>query len=80
MINNKEKIKAKMKEELYRAVDKFVDEMDAESNKEQFPIEVLEDLLGNIIEDSKKIIVDKTDELIDGIEEEAEISKKKHNI
>ena len=77
MINKKEKVKNEMKEELNKIVDKYVEEMDNESNKDKFPIDVIEEMLGKIISDSKKVIVDKTEELVNNIEEEEEINKKK---
>jgi hypothetical protein len=79
MINKKEKIRNEMKEEINKIVDKYVDDMDSESNKNKFPIVLIESMLGNIIADSKKVIVDRTEELINNIDESQEISKKKQN-
>ena len=77
MINKKEKIKKEMKEEIDKIIEKYIDEMDNESNKDKFPIDVIEKMLGNIIADSKKVIVDKTEELVNNIDETKEINKKK---
>jgi len=77
MINKKEKVKNEMKEELNKIVDKYVEEMDNESNKDRFPIDLIEEMLGKIIADSKKVIIDKTEELVNNIEETEEINKKK---
>jgi len=80
MINKKENLKNEMKEEINKLIEKYVDEMDSESNKNKFPIDLIEEMLGKVIADSKKIIVDKTEELISNIDEADEINKKKSNI
>jgi hypothetical protein len=80
MINEKEKIRSEMKEEINKIVDKYVDDMESESNKKKYPIDLIESMLGNIIAESKKVIVDKTEELINNIDENEAISKKKENI
>lgn len=79
MINKKEKIRNELKEEVNAIIDKYVDDMDSESNKNKFPIDLIEKMIGNIISDSKKAIIDKTEELIRNIDEEDEIRKKKAN-
>jgi dsRNA-specific ribonuclease len=76
MIKNKTQIINEMKEEINKIFDKYGDDMESESNKKKFPIDLIESMLGNIIADSKKVIVDKTEELINNIDESEEINKK----
>ena len=80
MIKNKEEIKNEVMKELELRVAKYIDEMDKSSNEEKFPIEKIEKMLGEVIKDSKRIIVDKTTELLANIDEEKEIVKKKPNM
>ena len=76
MIKNKEQIKQEIKDDIAKIVDKYVEDMDEGSNEEKFPIDKIERMLGVIIDDSKKVIVDKTTELLSNIDEENEIKKK----
>ena len=78
MIKNKEQIKREIMEEIENRVDKYIGKMEEGSNEEKFPIDKIEMLMGEIIHDSRKIILDKTAELIKQIDEEA-ITKKKTN-
>ena len=77
MIKNKEKIKKEILEEIERSVEKYIGKMEAGSNERKFPIEAIERLMGEIIQESRAIIVEKTGELINNIDEEREIGKKK---
>jgi len=77
MIKNKEQIKLEMMEELEKRVDKYINEMETGSNEEKFSIDKIESLMGEIMVESRKIIVDKTSELLKNIDEEKEITKKK---
>ena len=77
MIKNKEQIKQEILEEIERSVEKYIGKMEAGSNERKFPIEAIERLMGEIIEESRAIILEKTGELINNIDEEQEISKKK---
>ena len=77
MIKNKEQIKQEIMEEIERSVEKYIEKMEAGSNEAKFPIDVIERLMGEIIHESRAIIVEKTGELINSIDEEREIAKKK---
>lgn len=77
--NKKEEIKQKAIEEFSKKVEDYVEKMDEESNKEKFPISKIEDMWGNLIEDSKTIIHDLTEEAVNEIDEQLEINKKKLN-
>jgi len=77
MIKNKEQIKQEIMEEIERSVEKYIEKMEAGSNEARFPIDKIEGLMGEIIHESRAIIVEKTEELINNIDEEREIAKKK---
>jgi len=77
MIKNKEQIKQEILEEIERSVEKYIGKMEAGSNERKFPIDKIERLMGEIIQESRAIIVEKTGELINNIDEEREIGKKK---
>ena len=79
MIKSKEEIKREIMEEIESSVEKYIEKMEEGSNQAKFPIDTIERLMGEIIEESRKIITEKTSELINNIEEEKEISKKKAN-
>ena len=66
-----------MMEELEKRVDKYINEMETGSNEEKFSIDKIESQMGEIMVESRKIIVDKTSELLKNIDEEKEITKKK---
>ena len=76
MIKNKEQIKKEMKAEVSDIIEKYVDDMDDGSNGIKFPIDSIELMLENVIRESKKVIVDRTSELVNSIAEEQEIVKK----
>ena len=75
MIKNKEEIKRELKDDISKIIDKYVEDMDKNSNEEKFPIDKIERMLGGIIGESKKVIIDKTTELLSNIDEENEIKK-----
>jgi len=79
MIKNKEQIKREIMEEIEINVDKYISKMDEGSNQAKFPIDRIEGIMGEVIQESKKIIVEKTTELLKNIDESEEISKKKAN-
>lgn len=81
MINKdkKEEIKERAKKELDRKIDEYIEQMDKESNGETFPITKIEKMWGDLIEDTKTIIHDLTQEAVDEIDEQYEINKKKQN-
>jgi len=79
MIKNKEQIKREIMEEIEMNVDKYITNMDENSNQAKFPIDKIEGLMGEVIHESKKIIIEKTTELLKNIDESEEISKKKTN-
>jgi len=65
--------------ELEIRIAKYISEMESGSNGEKFSIDKIESLLGSVIRDSKKIIVDKTEELLKSVDEREVIAKKKVN-
>jgi len=75
MIKNKEQLKAEIMKEIELRVGKYIEDMEEGSNREKFPIDEIERMLGEVIHDSKRIIVDKTTELLSNIDEEKEIKK-----
>jgi hypothetical protein len=79
MIKSKERIKHEIMEEIESSVDKYIEKMDESSNEAKFPIDTIERFMGEIIQESRKIITEKTSELINNIDEEDVISKKKAN-
>jgi len=79
MIKSKEQIKREIMEEIESSVEKYIKKMDEGSNQAKFPIDTIEKLMGEIMEESRKIITEKTCELLNNIDEEKEIRKKKPN-
>ena len=77
MIKNKEEIERKLIERITNEVKRYVEEMDRKSEGEYYPIDVIERDLVDIQKVSKKILAETTEELINSIDEEKEIKKKR---
>jgi len=75
MIKNTEQIKREIMGEIEKSVDKYIGKMKEGSNEAKFPIDKIERIMGEIIEDSRRIVIDKTSELIKNIDEEEIIKK-----
>lgn len=80
MIKNKDEIIQEMKSEICEIIEKYGLEMDEGSELDRFPISSIEKMMENVMRDSKKVIVDRTSELINSIDEAKEIDKKKKSI
>ena len=78
--NKKEELKQMAIEEFTKRVNEYMEKMDMESNKDVFPISQIETMWGELIEDTKTIIHDLTEETVNEIDEQLEINKKKENL
>ena len=79
MIRNKKEIEEKLIERLTQKTKEYVKNMDEKSNGEYYPIDVIEKDLVDIQKVSQEIFKETTEELINAIDEDKEIEKKKRN-
>jgi len=79
MIINKEHIEEKLIERLTQKAKEYVRNMEEKSEAEYYSIDVIERDLVNIQKESQKIFKETTEELINAIDEEKEIKKKRRN-
>jgi dTDP-D-glucose 4,6-dehydratase len=79
MIKNKEEIIKEAETKLRKALKEYADAMDRKSNGERYSIDVIEEDLGNIQKLAKSVLKDTTEELLNSVDEEKEIAKKKKN-
>jgi len=79
MIINKEHIEEKLIERLTQKAKEYVRNMEENSEAEYYSIDVIERDLVNIQKESQKIFKETTEELINAIDEEKEIKKKRRN-
>lgn len=79
MIRNKKEIEEKLIERLTQKAKEYVKNMDEKSNGEYYPIDVIEKDLVDIQKVSQEIFKETTEELINAIDEDKEIEKKKRN-
>lgn len=77
MIKNKEELEKKLIERLTQKAKEYVKNMDEKSEGEYYPIDVIERDLVNIQRESVEIFRETTEELMNSIDEEEEIEKKK---
>ncbi len=77
MIKNKEELEKKLIERLTLKAKEYVRNMDEKSNEEFYPIDVIERDLVNIQKESTRIFQETTEELINSIDEEETIKKKR---
>ncbi len=77
MIKNKEELEKKLIERLTLKAKEYVKNMDEKSNEEFYPIDVIERDLVNIQKESTRIFQETTEELINSIDEEETIKKKR---
>lgn len=77
MIRNKKEIEEKLIERLTQKAKEYVKNMDEKSDGEYYPIDVIEKDLVDIQKASQEIFKETTEELINAIDEEKEIEKKK---
>ena len=79
MIRNKKEIEEKLIERLTQKAKEYVKNMDEKSNGEYYPIDVIEKDLVDIQKVSQEIFKETTEELINAIDEDKKIEKKKRN-
>ena len=79
MIRNKKEIEEKLIERLTQKAKEYVKNMDEKSNGEYYPIDVIEKDLVDIQKVSQEIFKETTEELVNAIDEDKEIEKKKRN-
>lgn len=79
MIRNKKEIEEKLIERLTQKAKEYVKNMDEKSNGEYYPIDVIEKDLVDIQKVSQEIFKETTEELINVIDEDKKIEKKKRN-
>ena len=79
MIRNKKEIEEKLIERLTQKAKEYVKNMDEKSDGEYYPIDVIEKDLVDIQKVSQEIFKETTEELINAIDEDKEIEKKKRN-
>lgn len=77
MIKNKEELEKKLIERLTKKAKEYVKNMNEKSEGEYYPIDVIERDLVNIQRESVEIFRETTEELMNSIDEEEEIEKKK---
>ena len=77
MIRNKKEIEEKLIERLTQKTKEYVKNMDEKSNGEHYPIDVIEKDLVDIQKVSQEIFKETTEELINAIDEDKKIEKKK---
>ena len=77
MIRNKKEIEEKLIERLTQKAKEYVKNMDEKSNGEYYPIDVIEKDLVDIQKVSQEIFKETTEELINAIDEDKEIEKKR---
>ena len=77
MIRNKKEIEEKLIERLTQKAKEYVKNMDEKSDGEYYPIDVIEKDLVDIQKARQEIFKETTEELINAIDEEKEIEKKK---
>ena len=77
MIRNKEELEEKLIKQLTQKAKEYVRNMDEKSEGEYYPIDVIEKDLVNIQKESQKIFKETTEEILNAIDEEKEIEKKK---
>lgn len=77
MIKNKEELEKKLIERLTQRAKEYVKDMDKKSEGEYYPIDVIERDLVNIQRESVEIFRETTEELLNSIDDEKEIEKKK---
>lgn len=77
MIRNKEELEEKLIKKLTQKAKEYVRNMDEKSEGEYYPIDVIEKDLVNIQKESQKIFKETTEEILNAIDEEKEIEKKK---
>lgn len=80
MIRNKKEIEEKLIERLTQKAKEYVKNMDEKSNGEYYPIDVIEKDLVDIQKVSQEIFKETTEELINAIDEDKEIEKKKEKL
>ena len=79
MIKNKEEIIKEAENKLRKALKEYADAMDRKSEGERYSIDVIEEDLGNIQKLAKAVLKETTEELLNSVDEEKEIAKKKKN-
>ena len=80
MIRNKKEIEEKLIERLTQKAKEYVKNMDEKSNGEYYPIDVIEKDLVDIQKVSQEIFKETTEELINAIDENKKIEKKKEKL
>ena len=80
MITNKEQIVKKAEDKLKIAIREYANAMDSKSNGEYYPIDVIEEDLVNIQNLVKNMMKETTEELLNSVNEDKEIAKKKKNL
>jgi len=79
MIKNKEEILRDAEEKLKVALKEYVDAMDSKSDGEHYSIDVIEADLVNMQNFAKAVLTKTTEKLINSVDEEKEVVKKKKN-
>lgn len=76
MIKNKEELKEKIKKELNKKAEEFVDNIMLSSDTDEFTIDTIEEIMTKFNSDSKQITIDTVNEALSSFDEKEIISKK----
>lgn len=76
MIKNKEDLKEKIREQLNKKAEDFVDNIVKTSDTEEFTIDTIEELMTKFNLESKEIVIDTVNKAIDSFDEKEIINKK----
>ena len=80
MIKGKEEIKKEVKEKMRKLLEEYVEMMNEKSEGEYYPIDEIEKDLLDIQAITKDILTQTTEELLNSVNEEKEILKKRNNL
>ena len=76
MIRNKDELKEKIKKELDKKAEEFVDNLADTSETEEFTIDTIEEIMTRFNSESKQIIIETVNEAISSFDEKEIINKK----
>jgi hypothetical protein len=80
MLKNKEELRAKIKENLDKKADAFIDNLDSTSDTDEFTIDTIEDIMTRFNKESQDIVIASVNEAIASFDESKIITKKNKNI
>ena len=76
MLKNNDELKQKLREELSKRADEFIDDLDTE----EFTIDTIEDIMTRFSAESKEIMIDTVNDSIASFDEKEIINKKNEKL